>query len=222
MTAIVVCLASYPNPLVAAIVMPPRSVIDFCHRLDRVAPGHSINQPNMKTKTTNHTTRRLHLHRLFAGALLLGTAALTGCGDGGTDTAAPAKPAGPVAKEVTIAGTDEMKYDKTSIAVSPGQRVKLTFKNVGSMPKEAMGHNWILLRDNADPAKVAESGVSHPDSDYVAPGDQSYVLAQTKVLGPGESETITFTAPTKRGKYPFLCTFPAHFAAGMKGELIVQ
>ena len=28
----------------------------------------------------------------------------------------------------------------------------------------------------------------------------------------------TFKAPAKAGVYPYLCTFPGHFAAGMKGE----
>ena len=48
------------------------------------------------------------------------------------------------------------------------------------------------------------------------------VIARTKLLGPGESETITFTAPKISSQYDFLCTFPGHFAAGMKGKMIVQ
>ena len=33
---------------------------------------------------------------------------------------------------------------------------------------------------------------------------------------------IEFTAPAKPGSYTFFCTFPGHFAAGMKGVLVVK
>ena len=41
-------------------------------------------------------------------------------------------------------------------------------------------------------------------------------------VGPGESAEVTFTAPTKPGKYVFLCSFAGHWAAGMTGDLIVK
>ena len=54
------------------------------------------------------------------------------------------------------------------------------------------------------------------------PKDMSKVIAHnTKVLGPGESETVDFTAPTTPGEYPYICTFPGHFAT-MRGKLIVK
>jgi azurin len=56
---------------------------------------------------------------------------------------------------------------------------------------------------------------------HIPPGKAAMILAQTKLLGPGESETIDFKAPTQPGEYPFLCTFPGHFAM-MKGKLVVK
>jgi azurin len=47
------------------------------------------------------------------------------------------------------------------------------------------------------------------------------VIAAIPVLGPKESGSVTFTAPAP-GSYPFLCSFPAHCAAGMHGVLEVQ
>ena len=43
--------------------------------------------------------------------------------------------------KVTITGNDQMKYDKAEIEVKAGQTVALTFKNIGALPKAAMGHD---------------------------------------------------------------------------------
>ncbi|MSU73429.1 MAG: hypothetical protein EXS43_14005, partial [Opitutus sp.] len=48
------------------------------------------------------------------------------------------------------------------------------------------------------------------------------VLAFVALLGPNETGEVTFTAPTKPGEYPFLCSFPAHCLIGMKGVLVVK
>ena len=44
----------------------------------------------------------------------------------------------------------------------------------------------------------------------------------TKLLGPKQTDTITFNAPSEPGEYPYICSFPAHLMAGMKGVLVVQ
>lgn len=161
----------------------------------------------------HHNSARL----LAITALALGAIGLAGCGDSG----GAAKSSLPE-KQIEITGNDQMKFDTTIIEAKPGQKVVLTFKNVGTMPKESMGHNWVLLAKNTDPAKFIEAGFVHASNDYIDPAMQSKALAKTKTLGPGETETITFTAPSIAGPYDYVCTFPGHFAAGMKGQLIVQ
>ena len=47
------------------------------------------------------------------------------------------------------------------------------------------------------------------------------VIAHTDVLGPGESESVTFQAPSEPGDYEYVCTFPGHFAM-MRGVLLVK
>ncbi|MFV0337694.1 MAG: plastocyanin/azurin family copper-binding protein [Chthoniobacterales bacterium] len=126
------------------------------------------------------------------------------------------------AKEVEITANDQMKFDLATIEVQPGQEVKLTLKNIGKLPKQAMGHNWMLLKADTDVAKFVTTGMTHAATEYIAPEFKDQVLAYTKLLGPDESDTITFTAPTEPGTYPFICSFPAHYLAGMKGELIVK
>lgn len=115
-----------------------------------------------------------------------------------------------------------MKFNVTSFAVAPGQKVTLTLKNIGELPKEAMSHNWVLLEQGTDAARLVQTGVGHPESDYI-PSDRSvYVLAKTKLVGPGESDTITFTAPLNPGLYEYICTFPDHYPRGMKGIMTVR
>jgi len=91
--------------------------------------------------------------------------------------------------------------------------VQLTLKHTGKLPKEAMGHNWVLTKTE-DLTAVANAGLSAGvANNYIQQGDKR-VIAHTKVVGGGESDTITF--PTsglqKGGAYSYLCTFPGHNA----------
>lgn len=125
-------------------------------------------------------------------------------------------------KKVEITGNDQMKFDVTTIDAKPGQKVTVTLKNIGTMPKISMGHNWVLLDPSIDPAKFVEAGTPHMGKEYIAPELADKVIAHTKLLGPGESDTISFAAPRKPGTYHYICSFPGHYAIGMKGVLNVQ
>jgi azurin len=119
---------------------------------------------------------------------------------------------------VRITGNDQMRYSATRIEV-PAGKVKIELKNAGVLPKEAMGHNLMVLKPGSDPIAFATKGIAAKATDYVAPEVADQVLARTKVLGPGESETIELELAA--GTYPFVCTFPGH-AAIMNGQLVVQ
>ena len=120
---------------------------------------------------------------------------------------------------VRLAGNDQMRFNAARIEVKAGQKVKIELKNVGSLPKEAMGHNVVVLKAGTDYMAFAMKGIAAKDTDYVAADSLDQVIAKTKILGPGESETIEFDAPAA-GSYPFVCTFPGH-AALMNGQLVV-
>ena len=121
--------------------------------------------------------------------------------------------------ELTIEGTDNMKYNLSRLEVPAGSRVKLTLKNVGSLPKEAMGHNWTLMESTADIAAYATAAVGAKDNGYQPADKYTDVIIYTKILGPGESETIEFDAPAK-GTYKYICTFPGHYLS-MQGDFVV-
>jgi azurin len=125
-------------------------------------------------------------------------------------------------KEIKITANDQMKFDLTAFEAKPGQKVSVTLTNVGTAPKASMGHNFILLKQNVNVQKFLDEGSMHAGQDYIAPEFEKDVIAHTKLLGPGESDTITFTAPYVAGDYVFLCGFPGHYAAGMHGIVTVK
>lgn len=125
-------------------------------------------------------------------------------------------------KKVEIAGNDQMKFDVVAIEAKPGQKVTVTLKNAGTMPKVSMGHNFVLLTPDIDPNKFVEAGTPHMGKEFIAPELADKVIAHTKLLGPGESDTISFAAPRTPGAYTYICSFPGHCAIGMRGVLTVN
>ena len=121
------------------------------------------------------------------------------------------------------AGVDNaMKYDVTTITVAPGETVKVTLTNHMTLPKEVMGHNWVLLTAGTDVAAFAAAAAPEVANGYIPAKMKDKVLAVIGVLGPNETGEVTFTAPATPGNYPFLCSFPGHFLTGMKGMLVVK
>jgi azurin len=123
---------------------------------------------------------------------------------------------------VEIAVGDNMKFSVTAIAAKPGETLKVVLKGVGRMPKVAMGHNFVLLKKGADPKKFVDASVNARDTEFIAPAVKDQAIAFTRLVGPGETVETTFAAPTQPGDYTFLCSFPGHFALGMKGVLTVK
>lgn len=161
---------------------------------------------------------------------------LTGCGkkEAAPAASAPAAPAAsapaaapvasatPAAAVIEITANDAMKFSITRFEVAAGQQVKLTLRNIGTMPKAAMGHNLVILKKGTDVKAYADAAMMAPATEYVPAAKADQVIAHTKLLGPKQNEEITFTAPAEAGEYPFICSFPAHFLAGMKGVMVVK
>ena len=138
----------------------------------------------------------------------------------GTPTAASA-PA-PAARAVEITANDAMKFGVTEIVASPGETLAVTLVNTGTTPKFSMGHNWVLLTAGTDPPVFVVAAAEAVTTDYVAPTQKPQIVAATKLLGPNERDTVTFTVPATPGRYEFVCSFPGHFQVGMRGVLIVR
>ncbi len=134
----------------------------------------------------------------------------------------PEAPAKAADVKLVIECNDQMQFDKKEFEVTAGQVVELTLKNIGKLPKIAMGHNLVILAAGVEPPKYAIAAMQAKETEYVLTDEanKEKVIAYTKVLGPGEETTITFTAPAA-GTYDYLCTFPGHFGV-MKGKMIVK
>jgi azurin len=123
---------------------------------------------------------------------------------------------------IEMTGNDRMKYNLEAFSVPAGSRVKLNFRNVGKMPKAVMGHNVVFLIAGVDSGAFATAAAAARDNGYIPVQFKDQILAHTNLLGSGESDTIEFTAPDIPGDYEFLCSFPAHLFAGMRGVMTVE
>ena len=129
--------------------------------------------------------------------------------------AAPTK--GPV--EVKLQVGDTIAFNTKKIEVPAGSTVNLSIEHTGQMKKSAMGHNFVLLKAGVDMAAFASAAMGATDNEYIPEKMSDQVIAHTKVVGGGESDSISFPAP-KKGEYQFLCSFPGHYFQ-MNGKFIV-
>ncbi len=123
--------------------------------------------------------------------------------------------------EIAIDSTDQMTFSTKELKVAGDcTEVKLTLNHTGKLAKAAMGHNWVLTK-TADYQGVANDGLKAGAAADYLPADDARIIAHTKLIGGGESDSITFatSALEKGGDYTFFCSFPGHWAI-MKGVLV--
>jgi azurin len=137
-----------------------------------------------------------------------------------------AKPAGQAASKgvrtIEIIATEDMKYSVPTIAAKPGEQLRVRLVAKGAMPKVAMAHNFVLLTKAANAVNFVTAAVMASASGYLPPDMKDQVLAATTMAGAGETVEVAFKAPSAAGDYTYLCSFPGHFQAGMKGTLSVK
>ncbi len=154
------------------------------------------------------------------------TAATAGSANAGGLKAAPtsakrltAMPAdwGGKADQTVIIGTEPgLKFDKNEITVKAGSKIKWTFNNDDDMP-----HNCVVvLPGQAVPVGelAMNLGIKGQELNYIP--ETPKVLYHTRLMEPGNAESIYFTAPSTPGEYTYVCTVPGH-AYVMQGTLKV-
>lgn len=121
---------------------------------------------------------------------------------------------------LALTGNDLMKFDKTELKVKSGQVVTLTLRHAGKGDIKIMGHNFVLLNQGVGiPDFAAKAAAAGQKEDWIPEGGKD-VIAHTKMIGGGQTTTVTFTAPAA-GTYDFICSFPGHSGL-MKGKFIVE
>jgi len=121
---------------------------------------------------------------------------------------------------VEVHSTDQMTFDTKEIKVSKSCKTfTIDLKHVGNLPKHVMGHNLVVAK-STDVQGISTDGIAAGvDKDYLK-ADDARVIAHTKLIGGGESDSVTFDVSKldAAGSYEFFCSFPGH-AALMKGAL---
>jgi azurin len=124
--------------------------------------------------------------------------------------------------KIEITANDQMQFNIKAFEVTEGQKVVLSLKHIGQLPAAAMGHNVVILKAGTVIPAFAGKCAPAKDNQYIPTDAESakLIVAHTKLLGGGEADQVTFTAPAA-GSYPFVCTFPGHFAI-MQGVMTVK
>ena len=126
--------------------------------------------------------------------------------------------------QIVIKSDDLMKYDKTLLNLKKGMIYSIKIENIGKLPKAAMGHNLIILKPGIDAIKFGQKLITdygaEASNDWKPVKAEKFILSQTKMLGPGESDTLEVKFE-KKGSYHFLCSFPGHFGQ-MRGIITVD
>jgi azurin len=125
-------------------------------------------------------------------------------------------------RTVEIIGTEDMKFSMATITAKPGEQLKVRLVVKGAMPKIAMAHNFVLLTKGAKVVDFATAAMNARATDFIPADKKADIIAHTALAGAGETVEVTFKVPAAAGEYPYLCSFPGHFQAGMKGSLVVK
>lgn len=124
--------------------------------------------------------------------------------------------------ELSIEANDAMQFSAKELSAPAScKEVTLTLKHTGKLAANVMGHNWVLTK-TADVAPVANAGMAAGAANNYVPAGDAKVIAFTKVIGGGESTSVTFPTAGLAGQdLTFFCSFPGHWAI-MKGKFAIK
>ena len=124
---------------------------------------------------------------------------------------------------VDVESTDQMTYTTKAIEIDKScKEFTVNLKHTGQLPKNVMGHNWVLSTAADMPGVVSDGMAAGLDNNYLKP-DDARIIAHTKVIGGGESDSVSFDVSklTAGNEYMFFCSFPGH-SAMMKGTVTLK
>lgn len=113
-------------------------------------------------------------------------------------------------------------YELEQINSRPNQELVIKLKTISDLPETAMAHNFVLLKSDTDIPSFVTASMRHKENNYIPQDEKKQIILNSDLVGGGESDTITFSAPSTPGEYTFVCTFPGHYIGGMKGVLKVE
>ena len=130
--------------------------------------------------------------------------------------------AGARPRTIHLSGLDNMSFTDTTIEARPGELIEVELHTIGAQPADVLKHNFVLLDRGVSVDGFIRVAALARDTGYLPTSFERQIIAATNLAAASETVTTTFRAPTAPGQYPFVCSYPSHFAAGMKGTLIVK
>jgi uncharacterized cupredoxin-like copper-binding protein len=147
--------------------------------------------------------------------LLAALAALTilgaACGGG---TPAPTG-AGGRTIEVTMT---EFTFSPSTIALRPGEKVTLRFKNIGTLEHEFMAGLRAVPGKGFTEDWIAKAATNVPSHTHV--GEEH--TGQGVRVSADWYGSLTVVVPDETGEYEFACFVQGHYEAGMRGRIVVS
>ncbi|MGQ7245107.1 cupredoxin domain-containing protein [Salinicola sp. V024] len=123
-----------------------------------------------------------------------------------------------------------MWFDADELQIAPGTTVRFRVENVSMIPHEfAIGSSGMqqMHRD-----MMQQGGDHHgaTDSNAMADNHHDGMMNQNEMsrqsaaitIAPGETETLTWTAPQQGDAIEYACFLPGHYEAGMKGTVTLN
>jgi azurin len=184
--------------------------VDSGRPQELIATVHRLDQPFKRFPGYRLTQKTIAAHPQAVDLALLGKTEPNPWGKRGRPM---------VTAPINIEAGKNLTFATRLLKVKAGERVQLTFNNPDVVP-----HNWVLVRPNSlsQVGDLANKLIADPEAvlrQYVPRTDD--VLVYTDIVPPQQSFTIWFNAPTAKGRYPYLCTFPGHWMV-MNGEMVVE
>jgi azurin len=138
---------------------------------------------------------------------------------GATSAPSPSEPANIALTIETATEAKDFHFVPDALTAPAGATITLKLVN-RTNPDDEVGHNWVLVRPGQEVSVLANAVKAGDDGDWLDTEDPG-IIAATKLIEGSETNSVSFPAP-EPGAYTFLCTFPEHYAAGMKGTLTLR
>ncbi len=160
-------------------------------------------------------TRREFLRStIIAGGLGIGSMLLTACGGASGGAAPTAVPSGPPVV-FDLSSGDNIEFNKNRLEAAAGSKITVNLTNKSSNSS----FNWVLAKPGKMLSVVTSASTESEATGYLKPNDEN-VIAHTKLVKPGGSDSVTFAAPPP-GEYQYFCTFPGYYTR-MNGILTIK
>ena len=113
----------------------------------------------------------------------------------------------------------EVMFDQQRLDLPFGKTIRLVYKNDAPLDSQ-ISHNVAIIRPERVQAVMAT--LQEHDYDLSSVRGSPDILALTRVLNPGQEDTIEFSPPSP-GEYVYICLMPGHGdMLGMRGILALK